>query len=46
MSLFCRVLVRLSVGIILVLTGWAVVFYVAMIDEINDEVELLLVNKN
>lgn len=39
MSLFCRVLVRLSVGIILVLTGWAVVFYVAMIDEINDEVD-------
>ncbi len=39
MSLFYRILIRLSLGIIFVLTGWAIVFYIAMIDEINDEVD-------
>ena len=39
MKLFYRVLLRLSVGIILILTGWAVYFYIAIIDEINDEVD-------
>ncbi len=39
MKLFYRVFLRLSAGIILILTGWAAWFYVAMIDEINDEVD-------
>ena len=39
MKLFYHVLFRLSVGIILILTAWAVFFYAAIIDEINDEVD-------
>jgi len=39
MKLFYRVLLRLSIGIILILTGWAVCFYIAIIDEINDEID-------
>lgn len=39
MKLFYHVLFRLSIGIILILTAWAVFFYAAIIDEINDEVD-------
>lgn len=39
MKLFYRILIRLSIGIILILTGWAICFYIAIIDEINDEVD-------
>lgn len=39
MKLFYHVMIRLSVGIILVLTGWAVCFYFVMVDEINDEID-------
>ncbi len=39
MKLFYHVLFRLSVGIIVILTAWAVFFYAAIIDEINDEVD-------
>lgn len=39
MKLFYRVFLHLSVGIVLVLTLWAVYFYYAMMGEINDEVD-------
>ena len=39
MKLFYRVLMHLLVGIFVVLLGWAMVFYVAIMDEINDEVD-------
>ena len=39
MKLFNRVLLHLSVGIVMVLTLWAVCFYYAMMDEVNDEVD-------
>ena len=39
MKLFYRVFLHLSLGIIGVLTLWAVFFYVAMKNEINDEVD-------
>lgn len=39
MKLFYRVFLHLSLGIILVLTVWAVYFYMAMMGEINDEVD-------
>ncbi len=39
MKLFYRILLRLSIGTTLVLTAWAALFYVAIIDEINDEVD-------
>ncbi len=39
MKLFYRVFVHLSIGIVLVLTLWAVYFYYAMMGEINDEVD-------
>lgn len=32
-------MIRLSLGVIVVLTAWAALFYVAMVDEINDEVD-------
>jgi signal transduction histidine kinase len=32
-------MIRLSMGVIVVLTAWAALFYVAMVDEINDEVD-------
>ena len=32
-------MIRLSLGVIIVLTAWAALFYVAMVDEINDEVD-------
>ena len=32
-------MIRVSLGVVAVLTAWAVLFYVAMVDEINDEVD-------
>ena len=39
MKLFYRVLIHLLTGIVVVLSGWAVCFYFAIVDEINDEVD-------
>ncbi len=39
MKLFYRVLIHLLVGIFVILLGWAVVFYVGIMEEINDEVD-------
>ena len=39
MKLFYRVLVHLMAAVVVVLSGWAVVFYWAMMDEITDEVD-------
>ena len=39
MKLFYRVLIHLLTGILVVLSGWAVCFYFAIVDEINDEVD-------
>lgn len=39
MKLFYRVLLHLLAGILVVLSGWAVVFYMGILEEINDEVD-------
>ena len=39
MKLVCRILLHLSWVLSLLLAAWAVLFYVTMIDEINDEVD-------
>ena len=39
MKLFYRVLMHLLVGIVVILVGWAVVFYLGIMEEINDEVD-------
>lgn len=39
MKLFYRVLIHLLIGIFVILLGWAVVFYMGMMEEINDEVD-------
>ncbi len=39
MKLFYRVLIHLLVGILIVLSGWAVVFYQGIMGEITDEVD-------
>jgi len=39
MKLFYRVLMHLLVGIVVILVGWAVVFYMGIMEEINDEVD-------
>ena len=39
MKLFYRVLMHLLVGIVVTLVGWAVVFYMGIMEEINDEVD-------
>ena len=39
MKLFCRVLINLLIGIFVILLGWAVVFYMGIMEEINDEVD-------
>ena len=39
MKLFYRVLMHLLAGIVVVLIGWAVVFYMGIMEEINDEVD-------
>lgn len=39
MKLIYRIVIRLSLTLMLVLGAWAVFFYIAMIDEVNDEVD-------
>lgn len=39
MKLIYRILLRLSLALLAVLTIWTVFFYFTMIDEINDEVD-------
>lgn len=39
MKLFYRVLINLLLAVFVILLGWAVVFYMGMMDEINDEVD-------
>ena len=39
MKLFYLVLINLLIGIFVILLGWAVVFYMGMMEEINDEVD-------
>ena len=39
MKLFYRILINLLIGIFVILLGWAVVFYMGMMEEINDEVD-------
>lgn len=39
MKLFYKVLIHLLVGIAIVLSGWAVVFYLGIMSEVNDEVD-------
>lgn len=44
MKLFNSVLIHLLTGIALILVGWAVVFYLGIMEEINDEVDDALEN--
>lgn len=44
MKLIYRILIRLSFALIVILTIWGFLFYIAMIDEINDEVDDTLEN--
>ena len=39
MKLVCRILLHLAWALSLLLAAWAVLFYVTMIDEINDEMD-------
>lgn len=39
MKLISHVTLRLSIAITVILSAWAVLFYLAMVDEINDEVD-------
>lgn len=39
MKLIYRIVIRISLLLILVLGVWAVFFYMAMMDEVNDEVD-------
>lgn len=39
MKLFNRVLIHLLTGILIVFTSWAICFYMAIVEEINDEVD-------
>ena len=39
MKLFYRVLIHLLVGVLIVLSCWAMVFYMGILEEINDEVD-------
>ncbi len=39
MKLIYRILIRLSLALVAVLTLWAVLFYIAMINEVNDEMD-------
>ena len=45
MKLFYRVLIHLLGGILVVLSGWAFVFYWSMMQEVNDEVDDSLEDK-
>ena len=44
MKLFYRVLIHLLIGIAVVLSAWAVCFYMAIVDEINDMLATLDIN--
>lgn len=39
MKLIYYIILRITFALSLILTGWAVFFYIAMIDEVNDEVD-------
>ena len=39
MKLFHNVMLHVSVASVLIMTAWAVFFYWAIIDEVNDEVD-------
>lgn len=39
MKLIYYIILRITLALSLILTGWAVFFYIAMIDEVNDEVD-------
>lgn len=39
MKLFYRVLINLLLGIFVILLGWAMVFYMGIMEEINDEID-------
>ena len=39
MKLICRIALRLSLVLLPLLALWAVLFYAAMVDEINDEAD-------
>lgn len=39
MKLLYYIILRITLALTLILTGWAVFFYITMIDEINDEVD-------
>ena len=39
MKLISHVTLRLSIAITVIMSAWAVLFYLAMIDEINDETD-------
>ena len=40
MKLIYYVIIRISLVLSVLLTGWAILFYFAVMDEVNDEVEL------
>ena len=44
MKLIYRILIQLSAALMLVMTAWGLMFYLAIIDEINDEVDDALEN--
>lgn len=39
MKLIYYILVRISLALTVILTGWAIFFYIAVMDEVNDEVD-------
>ena len=42
MKLIYYILVRISLALTVILTGWAIFFYIAVMDEVNDEVMMHL----
>lgn len=42
MKLLYRIIIRMSAALLIVLAAWAVFFYIAMIDEVNDETDDML----
>lgn len=42
MKLLYRIIIRISAALLIVLAAWAVFFYIAMIDEVNDETDDML----
>ena len=39
MKLIYYILIRISLALTVILTGWAVFFYITVMDEVNDEVD-------